>query len=105
MINKPFNVYGKLKELMADVKDLESRTGNTYIDKEVTILKQQINNLIAEGEITLPDNAELLDLRLGADGVNYTTAGEAVRTQFLKVQQAITQIDSTIESILTSETF
>jgi glycerophosphoryl diester phosphodiesterase len=46
---------------------------------EVNVERQRINNLIAVSSST--DNAETADIRVGADGKTYGSAGEAVRSQ------------------------
>lgn len=67
---------------------LDGRMGKTLADKDAN-LQSQITSLNARFDniIALPDgatkaDAELVDIRLGADNKTYTTAGEAVRTQF-----------------------
>ena len=44
----------------------------------------RIDNLIVDGTPT-EGNSELLDIRVGANGVTYPTAGAAVRTQILNM--------------------
>lgn len=50
------------------------------LDTEISIERARINNLVANAGDT-DNNAELLDMRVGADGKTYETAGEAVRGQ------------------------
>jgi len=71
--------YQTLKERL-DAKEtqttaqLAQKANQTALEVE----KARINNLTANaGDVT--NNAELLDIRVGYDGITYTTAGEAVR--------------------------
>ena len=72
-------VYDKLGRSLTDkMRDVE----NTKATKqELETEKSRINNLVVAAG---PGDAELTDIRTGADTVNYTTAGEAVREQFKK---------------------
>lgn len=45
------------------------------------VAREQIANLVANDEDS-DGNSELIDIRVGADGKNYPTAGEAVRGQY-----------------------
>ena len=58
------------------------------------LLKAQVKNLTANPGSATEGNAELLDIRVGADGKTYPTAGEAVRGQIASVR------DTTTSSIL-----
>lgn len=53
---------------------------NNEIENVTSELNARISNIIANGEQT-EGNTELIDIRNGWDGVNYKTAGDAVRTQ------------------------
>lgn len=55
------------------------------------LLKAQVKNLTANPGSATEGNAELLDIRVGADGRTYDTAGEAVRTQFTNVDNYLNE--------------
>lgn len=56
------------------------------------VAREQINNLIKLQEGSTTGDAELIDIRVGADGFTYNTAGESVRTQFNNVNNTLMQI-------------
>lgn len=58
------------------------------LKKELNVERQRINNIIANNANT-DENTELIDIRVGADGKVYKTAGEAVRSQFNSVSEQI----------------
>lgn len=59
----------------------------------------QINQMIANPGTATEDNSELLDIRIGAKGENYPTAGEAVRQQISLLSQDTGDIISIIKAI------
>lgn len=58
------------------------------------VAREQIANLVANAGSGEKDS-ELMDIRVGADGVTYTSAGEAVREQIFKTENAIHDISNT----------
>ena len=66
----------------AEMKDQlgEDAAGNLQLQIEVE--RARINNLVKMEEGSTTGDAELQDIRVGADSVTYPTAGEAVRGQF-----------------------
>ena len=54
-------------------------------------LQAQINQLVAPSGAA-PSAAEVQNARIGADGVTYSTLGDAIRTQVTDVNNAITEI-------------
>ena len=68
-----------IKDLDEKVKeDVSSLSAS--VDKTVQAINDRVNNLITQNNPT-EGNSELQDIRLGADGVTYPSAGEAVRQQ------------------------
>lgn len=63
---------------------------NASLEQKATQLaleveKARINNLVANaGDVT--NNADLLDIRVGADGITYQSAGDSVRSQINKIK-------------------
>lgn len=75
------NIVGAINEVVSQAKTNASR-----ID---TIAKLQ------DGSTT--GDAELQDIRVGADGTKYNTAGDAVRKQIQATEAKIVQVDSTLK--------
>lgn len=62
-----------------------------------TLINARIDEII-EGASVDPD-AELLDIRVGADGTTYDTAGDAVRAQVDDLQDQIDALDAVITTV------
>ena len=70
----------------------DTKTGEaTEYQIQDSQLKARVDNLIANAGNT-DDNAELIDIRVGEDGTQYPTAGEAVRGQVSKLKEDIAEI-------------
>ena len=79
------NSFTSLTTALAEVQDIDNKFNNVNAQlalkanqTALEVEKARINNLTANaGDVT--NNAELLDIRVGYDGITYITAGEAVR--------------------------
>lgn len=56
---------------------------------EIAVERARINQFTALAEGSTTGDAELTDIRVGANGIRYGTAGEAVRGQFDRVQKEL----------------
>ena len=71
------------------------------VDSNVKQLKQRVDNIsnLPDGSTTA--DAELADIRVGADGVAYSSAGEAVREQFKGNDKKINLLKEDISTKIT----
>lgn len=90
---KTTNAYGeKLKEGTENIElqyanklhEINSQLEYKATTKEVDIERKRIDLLVKVDAEKTEGNSELLDIRIGEDGVSYNTAGDAVRSQFKK---------------------
>ena len=72
------------------------------IENTTSELNARISNIIANGTQT-EGNTELIDIRTGADGKVYPTAGDAVRGQIDGVEEEIAKYTIKSDTIITSE--
>lgn len=83
----------------AVVQHIENGEFDKQIDEYSGNLRQQINNLVTNytpGSTTA--DAELMDIRLGADNGQYPTAGEAVRRQFENLDKSFMNCKTLVKS-------
>lgn len=64
----------------AENGDFDLNLADETARNQITVQTARLDNLLVQGTPT-EGNAELIDIRVGADGTIYPTAGDAVRTQ------------------------
>lgn len=64
---------------------------------EIALQASRMSGLEARGTV---DGSEVIGIRTGADGVNYTTAGDAVRGQYENTKYAIGRMDGLVRKNL-----
>lgn len=83
-------------ELALELKNQTEALKNLMQDKinQIDTNTNRINNLatIDQGSITTTADAELVDIRVGTNGITYSSAGESVRGQINEVMADLTNI-------------
>ena len=59
---------------------------NRLLSSEIAVERARIDGLVSLPEGSTTGDAELMDIRVGYDGIKYATAGEAVRVQGNKIE-------------------
>lgn len=72
--------------------------------KEIDVERQRINNLAKLQEGSTTGDAELADVRVGADGKTYENAGEAVRGQVTALKEDLHMITSVGKNLFNPST-
>lgn len=85
------------KRLTGKIK--ENQNGNKELNEALLVERARIDNLLSGATA---DDAEVVDIRVGADGVTYASAGTAVRTQIADVSSALDIIKPTNYAILSN---
>lgn len=87
-----------------DVKDITARSGVASNASNIAVQAARIDQFTHLKEGSTTGDAELMDIRVGADGVTYTSAGAAVRANVsnlkshLKTVEDMLGADSTVAS-------
>lgn len=100
---------GKVKtSALIKYKIVKGAGGNYFYEPTDTIYQQiltayelqksRLDNLAKLEEGSTTGDAELLDMRVGADGKSYETAGEAVRTQFGDVRTQFENLENDLNT-------
>lgn len=84
---KTTNAYGeKLKQGTENIEFQYAKKLNEKANEsDLIVQKERIDNIIALPQGSTTGDAELIDARVGADGILYHNVGDANRTQFNKI--------------------
>ena len=77
-----------LEAITNDVKQT-SAARILEMETELAVERKRINKLATLGEGSTTGDAELLDMRIGADGVTYDTSGDALRKQVKRLNDHV----------------
>ena len=86
----------------ADITYVDGKLANKADKSELAVERARIDSLSKLSEGSTTGDAELIDLRIGADGVTYGNAGTAVRTQISELKGDIVNLS---ESVINEESF
>lgn len=96
-------VRGQVEEL--DNKVLDNATDISEIDSDVDVLKARMDTFASLPDGSTAGDAELEDIRVGADGVTYASAGDAVRGQVSDLKTDFDNLSNVAELIKSENIF
>ena len=80
-------------------------TSISNIQSQQTVLKERMDTFTKLPSGSTSGDAELQDIRVGANGTTYPSAGEAVRGQYKQLNEALDDLNAYTENVISSKTF
>lgn len=102
--------YRFIEQVTQLIKELDEKHDNDVnslernVTQNIENINNRVNNLLVQNQPT-EGNSELIDIRTGADGKVYSTAGEAVRKQLINTAWAYLFGDEYINIDTTNRTY
>lgn len=97
-INTNINSINSSLEEKANKDDVNAKIAKNETDIATQAARIDTFTSLAEGSTT--GDAELIDIRVGADGIKYSNAGTAVRSQIDTIKNSLNTLDGTLTEIL-----
>ena len=93
------------KSKVAKIDDIENSIEqvNSQIDEKANLINARIDTFAKLEEGSTTADAELKDIRVGADGTTYENAGNAVREQFNELKEGLADIKNGMTDIIGKE--
>lgn len=95
----------RLAENARDSAEGYSTDAYNYVhdtQEQLDLLQSRVDNIIPDGTQTA-GNLELLDIRVGADGTTYASAGDAVRGQYDDLESQLNKFTFTMGDLTTTD--
>ena len=81
-----------LENKKADKDEVTAQLAQKASKQELVVERSRIDGIATLAQGSTTGDAELMDLRVGADGVTYTNAGEAVRNQLKEINEDLGRV-------------
>lgn len=88
----------KINSIQTQQNELVTKTNS--IQTQQTTLSNRMDTFTSLSEGSTTGDAELRDIRVGANGVTYPNAGDAVRGQYSKLKEDLVPLKEQLENIL-----
>ena len=94
LVNEARSLVEQAEETAQTVTGLEPRvstaeTNISSINTELSVLDARMDTFASLPDGSTSGDAELMDIRVGSDGITYANAGNAVRTQIINLENKI----------------